>query len=262
MALNKVNYVDNQTIITAQNLNNIQDEIIEHNRSNVKMYKMESIPYNSDLNNYLSIGNYCMPESAGASTLINCPCQEAFIMYVINGTGTSQSGSLNNGTDYGYYSQYIIPHSTAKIYRRNLHYNGPNGLYISGWYEITSGGAYPIGAIYISTLDTSPAYLFGGTWEWLKDRFLIGASDTYPSGSTGGETTHTLTIDEMPYHNHALTRPAWYMHEYQEGGQIFMENAHTSMTVTESSHIQYSGGNAPHNNMPPYLAVYMWKRIA
>ena len=51
---------------------------------------------------------------------------------------------------------------------------------------------------------TSPASFIGGTWEQIKDRFILAAGDTYASGSTGGEATHTLTVDEMPQHNHSL----------------------------------------------------------
>jgi hypothetical protein len=50
---------------------------------------------------------------------------------------------------------------------------------------------YPVGAIYMSVNPTSPASLFGGTWEALKNRFLVGAGDTYAVNATGGATTHT-----------------------------------------------------------------------
>jgi len=63
---------------------------------------------------------------------------------------------------------------------------------------------YPIGSIYITTNYVSPEILFGGTWELIKDKFLLGAGDTYGAGSTGGEATHILTIDEMPSHQHDL----------------------------------------------------------
>lgn len=63
---------------------------------------------------------------------------------------------------------------------------------------------YPIGSIYMSVNSTSPAELFGGTWEALdQGRVLIGAGTTYPAGSEGGEATHTLTTDEMPSHTHS-----------------------------------------------------------
>lgn len=66
--------------------------------------------------------------------------------------------------------------------------------------------AYPVGAVYISTSSTSPATLFGGTWERLRDCFLLGAGSSYAAGSTGGEASHVLTASEMPAHAH--TTPA------------------------------------------------------
>ena len=64
---------------------------------------------------------------------------------------------------------------------------------------------YPVGSIYMSVNSTSPASLFGGTWEELKDKFLLGAGDTYSSGATGGEAYHTLTSNELPKHKHNNT---------------------------------------------------------
>lgn len=59
---------------------------------------------------------------------------------------------------------------------------------------------YPVGAVYISVNSTSPASLFGGTWESIGGRFLLGADSTYTAGSTGGEATHKLTVNEIPSH--------------------------------------------------------------
>lgn len=122
---------------------------------------------------------------------------------------------------------------------------------------------YPIGSIYISTSSTNPHDLFGGTWEQLRDRFLLGCG-TKENGTIGGEENHTLTVTEMPSHYHAY---ATY--------QIGYPSSHTGDKnyITPIGRIPYSpdgysgtessstGGNIPHNNMPPYLAVYMWKRI-
>ena len=62
--------------------------------------------------------------------------------------------------------------------------------------------AYPVGSIYMSVNSTSPATLFSGSWQRIQDRFLLCAGSTYAAGSTGGEATHKLTIDEMPSHSH------------------------------------------------------------
>ena len=126
----------------------------------------------------------------------------------------------------------------------------------SAW--LTAQGAYPVGAIYLSVTDANPTALFGGTWERIGGRFLLGADKTYAAGSTGGEAAHTLTVDEMPKHNHDVDN-------LNASG-----NATTFMTVQAQDkrgfggnvQTMYAGGGKAHNNMPPYLAVYMWKRTA
>lgn len=123
---------------------------------------------------------------------------------------------------------------------------------------ISLGDVYPVGAIYISTASTSPASLFGGSWAQLTDCFLLGASTTYSAGSTGGAATHTLTVNEMPRHRHwGVYRPDWY--PAAETGQAsgISDGSSSNQLFTD-----YEGGGNAHNNMPPYLAVYMWKRIA
>ena len=117
--------------------------------------------------------------------------------------------------------------------------------------------AYPVGAVYISANSTSPASLFGGTWESIGGRFLLGADATYAAGSTGGEETHTLTIDEMPAHRHII-----YMKGESNNGDFWGPNAITPQNKTIANSTDTTGGNHPHNNMPPYLAVYMWKRVS
>ena len=63
---------------------------------------------------------------------------------------------------------------------------------------------YPVGSIYISVNSTSPASLFGGTWEILNDVFLLAAGSYANAGTFGGEAEHTLTVDEMPSHSHGV----------------------------------------------------------
>ena len=117
---------------------------------------------------------------------------------------------------------------------------------------------YPIGSIYISTSQTSPASIFGGTWEQLKDRFLLGCGDTYTAGATGGEATHKLNNNEMPTHSHG------YRAGTEGGTDDGLIRGITTIVsdLTNANVIHQSGSGLPHNNMPPYLAVYMWKRTA
>ena len=60
-------------------------------------------------------------------------------------------------------------------------------------FEAIFNRIYPVGAIYISTMDTNPGILFTGTWQRIEGRFLIGANSNYAAGSTGGTATHTHT---------------------------------------------------------------------
>lgn len=116
---------------------------------------------------------------------------------------------------------------------------------------------YPVGAIYTSTVATSPASLFGGTWEILNDVFLLAAGSYANAGTFGGEATHTLTVDEMPSHTHA----SGVSPNESVGATAGTEQARTQF-VRSYGYTDYTGGNAAHNNMPPYLAVYMWKRVS
>ena len=118
---------------------------------------------------------------------------------------------------------------------------------------------YPVGAIYISMSETSPANLFGGTWERIVDRFLLaGSSVSYPIGDMGGEATHTLTLAELPPHNHVV-----YMgHGAYDVQGIWGSYTCEPLTSPSGSVTDVQGGGQAHNNMPPYLAVYMWRRTA
>ena len=113
---------------------------------------------------------------------------------------------------------------------------------------------YPVGSIYMSVNSTNPSLLFGGTWELLKDRFLLGAGGTYGVGATGGEVTHKLTKKEMPSHMHHM--------RVAGGGNLYEGVTIGPGAYTCNADTSEEGDDQPHNNMPPYLAVYMWKRTA
>ena len=118
---------------------------------------------------------------------------------------------------------------------------------------------YPVGAIYMSVVSNSPNTLFGGTWESLGGRFLIGADGTYTAGSTGGASTHALTTAELASHSHEQKLPT-----SDSGGTVYSSNGFSTGSGSFSSGIStgISGSGSAHNNMPPYLSVYMWKRTA
>ncbi len=113
---------------------------------------------------------------------------------------------------------------------------------------------YPIGAVYISFNSVNPSKLFGGTWEQLEDRFLLASRG---AGTLGGEKEHTLTEAEMPRHRHGVA-----VHSYQGDHEIWVPEHPEEVRAKYSPYLcEYSGGDSPHNNMPPYITCYMWKRI-
>ena len=121
---------------------------------------------------------------------------------------------------------------------------------------------HPVGSIYITTELVNPSTLFGiGTWEQIKDTFLLAAGDTYLAGQTGGEATHTLTVDEMPEHSHENTTQTVQYSLFSTGSNSGYYKG-SSNTVIGTDSTSAVGGSQEHNNMPPYLVVYVWKRTA
>ena len=148
----------------------------------------------------------------------------------------------------------------------------------------------PVGSIYISVNSTDPSTYFGGTWEQIKDKFLLACGSSYSNGSTGGEATHKLTENEMPSHTHGSKSLVGKMQfraltsgtniaDIANGNSICSysgdagatwsvginytsgSNKATDVITINATHEHSSmGGNQAHNNMPPYLAVYVWKR--
>ena len=126
----------------------------------------------------------------------------------------------------------------------------------------------PIGSIYLSVNNTNPSTYFGGTWVQIKDRFLLCCGNTYSAGSTGGEVTHKLTTSEMPSHGHDLvygskTSTSGLVVSYVGSGynSLSLDNwSWVASGVRQNIYARNEGGDQAHNNMPPYLAVYVWKR--
>ena len=113
---------------------------------------------------------------------------------------------------------------------------------------------YPVGSIYMSVESTNPATLFGGTWARIEDRFLLAAGETYAAGSTGGAANHTLTIAEMPAHNHGMG--------LNGTGSEYAHTVDWATSSTGSGTTGMAGDGQAFPIMPPYLAVYVWKRTA
>ena len=118
---------------------------------------------------------------------------------------------------------------------------------------------------FVSNDPTSPASFIGGTWEQVKDSFILAAGDTYAAGSTGGEAEHTLTESEMPKHKHETAKGE--RHDDETGTKFEQYDAYQNESSITAGYYWtastlFAGNSQPHNNMPPYVVMYVWKRIA
>lgn len=130
---------------------------------------------------------------------------------------------------------------------------------------------YPIGSIYMSKESTNPSGLFGGTWvAWGSGRVPVGVNTSDTSfdtvEETGGEKAHTLSVTEMPSHGHIIRRDSNGV-EIGIGGGASTGNTLTGTWSDTSLYpysifASYTGGGGSHNNLQPYITVYMWKRTA
>nr|DAQ17850.1 MAG TPA: Baseplate structural protein [Caudoviricetes sp.] len=124
---------------------------------------------------------------------------------------------------------------------------------------------YPIGSIYLSLNDINPNKMFGGTWERIKGKTLVGVdesdTDFKTSKLTGGEKTHKLTIAEMPSHTHDCKTYGNGGVSTKGGGLWGVTDAYGEATNQYPS-IYKTGGDQAHNNMQPYYTCFIWYRTA
>lgn len=140
---------------------------------------------------------------------------------------------------------------------------------------ITPLDVYPVGSIYMSTVDIDPSEIFGGIWQRIEDRFLLAASDpegaspTYAAGDTDGSpdavvVSHTHTQEQ---HRHNVLK---YTNQQVASGtaaaRIWIQSSSSGNNTGVSNYvtptINSTGESGTGKNMPPYLVVYMWKRTA
>lgn len=155
---------------------------------------------------------------------------------------------------------------------------------------------YPVGSVYLSVESTSPAVLFGGSWEQIKDTFLLSAGDNYSAGASGGKAIYSA--NDMPAHTHTRgtmeivgqwstrwnqavrgffelsTSGAFYFdQDNSKPGRITAEDGSASNSGKTAypgfrasggwtGETSQSGANTYATILPPYLVVYMWKRTA
>ena len=132
---------------------------------------------------------------------------------------------------------------------------------------------YPVGSIYMSIIDTSPEILFGGVWSRIQDRFLLAAGSSYGAGNTGGAGSYNLLVE----HKHVA--PLGYSGTTAVGAIAINGTVSTGSGKTyRTAKVDYSGSSLSSNitalytgnatvsatipTIPPYLAVYIWRRLA
>jgi Microcystin-dependent protein len=126
--------------------------------------------------------------------------------------------------------------------------------------EVDLSSVYPVGSVYINaSVSTNPGTLLGfGTWTAFgAGRVLVGLdagqTEFDTAEETGGAKTHTLTVDEIPAHSHSVVSTGYRTNSFDSG--TFVGNNTAGQTGS-------TGGGDPHNNLQPYIVVYMWKRTA
>lgn len=188
----------------------------------------------------------------------------------MTGTITTKGINLTSGTDYG----TTLPSSpdTDQLFFQTVGNN------------FVLDNVYPVGSIYMNVNSTNPGTLFGGTWQQIQGRFLLGMSSSYPAGSQGGEQTVALTKSQMPKHDGHVASGVMdpdgvpragnfkgflnssVLTEYGDSGRgwnVFSGNEIQPACNNQGGTNSLADGQAEaHNNMPPYLSVYIWKRTA
>ena len=220
----------------------------------------------------ITISNNVISATGGASITVDSalsttsenPVQNKVITEAINTAQNTANGAVAKNTEQ----------DTAIANAQSL---AENALNVANGAVKTAdllNKVYPVGAIYMSVNDTTPASFLGGTWEQLEDRFLLGCGNTYTPGLTGGEATHKLTVNEMPSHTHRVwsgtgktstSAGLGYNYCYSIGGCDNDTTSKSWMSKTGAKSqplLENTGGGSAHNNMPPYLVVFMWKRTA
>ena len=198
-----------------------------------------------------------------------------------NGIGVGKYGEEAGEADFGYpirmngHKVHGLGNATEDSDALTL---GGMKAYLQEFLRIIHEEEHPVGSFYFSMDPTDPSELFGGVWKAVGGRVLIGTGlneantkawfgeDDFPAGTInipvgtmGGCTRHILTELEMPSHTHSAAVNGG-TDDYGRSRTTIGNFAIKTQGYTDGSTVIASGGSRAHNNMPPYLAVYMWQR--
>lgn len=172
----------------------------------------------------------------------------------------------------------VNPETRTGAIRIRAH-NIPTAEISARWYSIKYGGqfygdgsiysnfllaAHPVGSIYQTISPENPSVTFGGgTWERIEGRFIMGASDTYPAGSTGGSNTVPINKDNLS----KTTIDVYGIYKITETGNkidtlTYANQGATSGEWSKIAETSELGSGIPLNILPPYYSVYIWRRVA
>ena len=221
-------------------------------------------------NSLLGSGNITIQGGGGgASNIFDLDLSSTY------GDTVLEEGSDCDGMGFTLGNNYLIFNTNQQrfFYDKNGNVDYDNGNELATMNDIPSVPSsanivdlvYPVGSIYMSVNSTSPQTLFGGTWQQLTDTFLYASTtaDTNSTTATGGESTHTLTTDEIPNHSHREANST-VVYNTSSSNRFATSGSGTRISLATDLNINTNstGGGQAHNNMPPYMKVYMWKRTA
>lgn len=169
----------------------------------------------------------------------------------------------------------VNPETRTGAIRIRAH-NIPTAEISARWYPIKYGGqfygdgsiysnfllaAHPVGSIYQTISPENPAVTFGGgTWERIEGKFIMGASDAYPAGSTGGSATHTQTVPELAAHYHMFETWSNEAGDMPYGPCGVRDGA--ALLGANKLSMSSAGEGKPMDILNPYYSVYIWRRVA
>lgn len=234
--------------------------------------------------NQVFAGAAVIPNNAPAAAIRNmaeCTSKLTRKGEIYIGTGESTTETSQTGDSYTFYktqNQNIIEAindnlkdsltgvNKANTIKDDTSINSPGSNIYKSIKNILLDSVYPVGSIYISVSAVSPQSFLGGTWTLFgQGKTIVGIDSTNTRFNnpeeTGGSETVKLTTDQMPQHNH-------YIKMSVSTGAIQDTNSFTNIGIkSESGPINYAstgnaGFNQAHENMPPYIVVYMWKRVS
>ena len=203
----------------------------------------------------------------------------------LNGNTISEN-TIDCGEDFNYQNAYrfkleIVDKLTnAGTKEQDVKVGYPNFAFGRDWFKhftkvLNQNGLridepYPVGSIYLSVNSTHPSTLFGGTWEQIKDKFLFACSDIHKNGTAGGSKKHSHTLENgsaligSPGGNsNALGFVSTQIGTLSDSTYSVGGNSNNAVGHPFRSHnTKLDGRTGDGDSMPPYLAVYIWKRIA